>query len=57
MVKGIFQMEVAGRPKKSWRKCIDEKLYKMGIQAESAQNRREWKTLIKCLTPQRKNLT
>ena len=47
IVKEAFEMDVVGRrpvgrPKKSWRKCIDEELDKLGVRAESAQDRREW---------------
>ena len=62
IVREVFEMEVTGprpvgRPRKSWRKCIDEELDRLGIRAECAQDRREWRTLIRRLTPQRENLT
>ena len=62
IVREVFEMEVmgprpVGRPRKSWRKCIDEELDRLGIRAECAQDRREWRTLIRRLTPQRENLT
>ena len=61
IVKEVFEMEVAGRRPvgmsiKSWRRCLDEELDQLGIRAEYAHDRREWRPRIRCL-PQRENLT
>ena len=61
IAKVVTEMEVAGRrpvgrPRKSWRWCLDEELDRLGIKAECAQDRREWRALIRRLTPHRENL-
>ena len=62
IVKVVFELEVAerkpvGRPRKSWRRCLDETLDRLRIRAEDTRDRREWRALIRRLTQQRENLT
>ena len=39
-----------GRPKKSWKKYVQEDLKCIGVDEEEAMNRISWRTVIKCLT-------
>ena len=41
-----------GRPKKTWRRCVEEDMKKMKITEECIQNRREWRRLIARPTPE-----
>ncbi len=40
-----------GRPKKTWRKCVQEDLEALGAEEEDALDRENWKQVIKRLTP------
>jgi hypothetical protein len=37
----------AGRPMKSWRKCVEEDLKRLGVDVNLALDRNRWKELIK----------
>ena len=39
-----------GRPKKAWRRNMQEELSSLNLQEEQAQNRDQWKRVINCLT-------
>ncbi len=52
----VRTVEVEGRrpvdrPRKTWRKCIEQDLNKLGLREEMAQDRREWRRVINCPTP------
>ena len=40
-----------GRPKKSWRRCIEEDMEDLGIEEDTAENRDEWRKAIARPTP------
>ncbi len=40
-----------GRPRKIWRKCIEQNLNQLGLREEMAQDRREWRRVINRPTP------
>ena len=39
-----------GRPKKTWRRNMQEDLASLNLQEEQTQNRDQWKHVINCLT-------
>ena len=52
-------MDVAGRmlvgkPKKSWRRCMEEDMEKLEIEEDLAEHRHEWRRVIARLTSRRK---
>ena len=40
-----------GRPKKSWRRCIEEDMEDLGIEEDTAENRDEWRKAIAPTNP------
>ena len=53
-LRKIREVEVVGqvpqgRPKKSWKKCVQEDLTSIGVDEEEAMNRISWRTVIKHL--------
>ena len=40
-----------GRPKNTWRKCIEQNMNILGVTEELAQYIREWKRVIACPIP------
>ncbi len=35
-----------GRPKKTWKQCVEEDMREINIREETVDNRKEWKRLI-----------
>ena len=59
--KEILNIEVegrrpVGRPRKTWRRCVDEDMARLGVGEESALDRVEWRRLISS-NPARENMT
>ena len=40
-----------GRPKKTWSKVVEEDMRKLNITEDTAEDRKQWRQLISCLTP------
>ncbi len=39
-----------GRPKKTWKRCVEEDMREIDIREETVYNRKEWERLIHCTT-------
>ena len=56
VLRRALDMEVGGvrprgRPRKAWRRCVEENMREMNIEGETVHNRREWMRLINRPTP------
>ncbi len=54
VVKMVVEVEgrrPVGRPRKVWRKCIEQDLNQLGLREEMAQDSRGWRRVINCPTP------
>ncbi len=51
MVEEVEGRRPVGRPRKTWRKCIEQDLNQLGLREEMAHVRREWRRVINCPTP------
>ncbi len=51
MVEEVEGRRPVGRPRKTWRKCIEQDLNQLGLREEMAQDRRQWRRVINRPTP------
>ena len=56
ILKRVYNLEVrgrrpVGRPRKTWRKVVEEDMRKLNITEEEAEDRQQWKRLISRPTP------
>ncbi len=56
VLRRASEMEVEGvrpkgRPKKIWKRCVEEDIREMNIREESVYNRKDWERLINRQTP------
>ncbi len=47
-VEGV---RLRGRPRKTWKRCVEEDIRDMNIREETVYNRKEWERLINRPTP------
>ena len=56
ILKTAIELEVGGRrpvgrPKKTWSKVVEEDVRKFNLTEDMAEDRKQWRQLVSCLTP------